>query len=144
MTKHDFLGICMECEVNPNLVVEDPEVVDLLKRDKGNPRIENQLLLTQSSTKTFDMNSYENFKRDLAVRILRKIDGHTDLITRIGFVMDALDEALPSDDSVNRGHTDLVDLACVYKVDECPNCEKKDVEYSDVYEFCNECGYTFN
>lgn len=45
MTKHDFLGICAECEVNPNLVVEAPEVADLLKRDKGNPRIENQLLL---------------------------------------------------------------------------------------------------
>ena len=90
------------------------------------------------------MNSYENFKRDLAVRLLRKIDGQTDLITRIGLVMEALDEALPTDDSVNRGHTDLIDLACVYKVDECPNCGKKDVEYSDVYEFCNECGYTFN
>jgi hypothetical protein len=38
----------------------------------------------------------------------------------------------------------MVDLACVYKVDKCPNCGKKDVEYSDVYEFCNECGYTFN
>jgi hypothetical protein len=45
MTKNDFLGICAECEVNPNLVVEAPEVADLLKRDKGNPRIENQLLL---------------------------------------------------------------------------------------------------
>ena len=88
--------------------------------------------------------SYENFKRDLAIRILRKVDGETDLITRIGFVMQALDEALPTDDSDSRGHTDLIDLACVYKVDECPNCGKKDVEYSDVYEFCNECGYTFN
>ena len=45
MTKHDFLGICAECEVNPSLVVEVPEVVDLLKQDKGNPKIENQLLL---------------------------------------------------------------------------------------------------
>jgi len=45
MTKNDFLGICWECEVDPNLVVEVPAVVDLLKRDKGNPRIENQLLL---------------------------------------------------------------------------------------------------
>ena len=52
--------------------------------------------------------------------------------------------AIPKDDSAVRGHTDLIDLACVYKVDECPNCGKKDVEYSDVYEFCNECGYTFN
>jgi ribosomal protein L37AE/L43A len=38
----------------------------------------------------------------------------------------------------------MVDLACVYEVDECPNCGKKDVEYSDTYEFCDECGYTFN
>jgi hypothetical protein len=45
MTKNDFLGICWECEVDPNLVVEVPAVVDLLKADKGNPRIENQLLL---------------------------------------------------------------------------------------------------
>jgi len=90
------------------------------------------------------MNSYEDFKRDLAVRLLRKIDGQTDLITRIALAMEALDEALPKDDSATRGHTDLIDLACVYKVDECPNCGKKDVEYSDVYEFCNECGYTFN
>jgi len=45
MTKNDFLHICWECEVNPNLVVDVHEVVDLLKRDKGNPRIENQLLL---------------------------------------------------------------------------------------------------
>ena len=45
MTKQDFLGICAECEVNPNLVVEVDEVVDLLKRDKDNAKIENQLLL---------------------------------------------------------------------------------------------------
>jgi len=90
------------------------------------------------------MNSYENFKRDLAVRLLRKIDGHTDLITRIGLVMEALDECLPKDESVKRGHTEMVDLACVYKVDECPDCGAKGVEYSYTYEFCNECGYTFN
>ena len=36
------------------------------------------------------------------------------------------------------------DLACVYEVDECPNCGKENVQYSDTYEFCNECGYTFN
>jgi hypothetical protein len=53
MTKHDFLGICTECEVNPNLVVDDPEVVDLLKRDKNNPRIENQLLLHTIIHKNF-------------------------------------------------------------------------------------------
>ena len=45
MTKNDFLSICTECEVNPNLVVEVPEVRDLLKADKGAPKIENQLLL---------------------------------------------------------------------------------------------------
>jgi hypothetical protein len=45
MTKNEFLHICWECEVNPNLVEEAPEVVELLKRDKGNRKIENQLLL---------------------------------------------------------------------------------------------------
>ena len=45
MTKHDFLGICTECEVDPNLVVEVAEVRDLLKRDYGYGKIENQLLL---------------------------------------------------------------------------------------------------
>lgn len=45
MTKNDFLSICTECEVNPNLVVGVPEVRDLLKADKGNAKIENQLLL---------------------------------------------------------------------------------------------------
>ncbi len=45
MTKNDFLGICTECEVDPNLVVEVAEVRDLLKRDYGNAKIENQLLL---------------------------------------------------------------------------------------------------
>ena len=90
------------------------------------------------------MNRYEDFKRDLAVRILRKIDGQTDAIKRIGLVMDALAECLPKDDSVNRRHTEVVDLACVYKVDECPDCGAKGVEYSYTYEFCTECGYTFN
>ena len=45
MTKNEFLGICWECEIDPNLVVEVPEVADLLKRDKNNAKIENQLLL---------------------------------------------------------------------------------------------------
>jgi hypothetical protein len=45
MTQNDFLHVCWECEANPNLVVKAPEVVDLLKRDKANPSIENQLLL---------------------------------------------------------------------------------------------------
>jgi len=93
--------------------------------------------------------SYESYKRDLAVRILRKIDGLgqfqfvTDL-TRIDKTIEALDEFLPTDDSANRGHTKLVDIVPVYEVDECPNCGKKEVQYSDAYEFCNECGYTFN
>lgn len=45
MTKNDFLHVCWECEADPNLVVEVPEVVDLLKADKDNAKIENQLLL---------------------------------------------------------------------------------------------------
>jgi hypothetical protein len=92
--------------------------------------------------------NYTDYKRDLAVRILRKIHNTSasanDHDTRIEEIMQALDEFLPTDDSPNRGHTEFVDLACVYEVDECPNCGKKEVEYSDAYEFCNECGYTFN
>ena len=88
--------------------------------------------------------NYEDFKRDLAVRILRRLGYHPDTGLPVDKVMEALDEFLPSDDSVNRGHTEMVDLACVYKVDECPNCNAKGVEYSYTYEFCNECGYTFN
>ena len=88
--------------------------------------------------------NYTDYKRDLAIRILRKIDGETDPIVRIGKAMQVLDEFLPTDDSPNRGHTEFIDLACVYEVDECPNCGKKHVQYSDAYEFCNECGYTFN
>lgn len=91
--------------------------------------------------------TYEEYKRDLAVRILRVIGNKGVPIAVIGAVEEivkTLDEFLPTDDSPNRGHTEFVDLACVYKVDECPNCNKKDVEYSDAYEFCNECGYTFN
>ena len=90
--------------------------------------------------------NYEDFKRDLAVRILRRIGYKADdsLHTAVDSVMQTLDEFLPKDDSVNRGHTEMVDLACVYEVDECPNCGKKEVQYSDTYEFCNECGYSFN
>ena len=93
--------------------------------------------------------NYTDYKRDLAVRILRKIDGlgqfqNMDDLTRIDKTIEALDEFLPKDDSAVRGHTQMVDLACVYEVDECPNCGKKHVQYSDTYEFCNECGYTFN
>lgn len=93
--------------------------------------------------------NYTDYKRDLAVRILRKIDTvvrddnsvANDLLVAM---MEALDEFLPKDDSAARGHTQMVDLACVYEVDECPNCGKEHVQYSDAYEFCNECGYTFN
>jgi hypothetical protein len=93
--------------------------------------------------------NYTDYKRDLAIRILRKIDGlgqfqNMDDLTRIDKTIEALDEFLPTDDSAARGHTEFVDLACVYEVDECPNCGKKEVQYSDTYEFCNECGYTFN
>jgi len=88
--------------------------------------------------------NYETFKRDLAVRILRRLGYHPDTGLPVDKVMEALDEFLPDDDSVNRGHTEMVDLACVYKVDECPDCGAKGVEYSYTYEFCNECGYTFN
>jgi hypothetical protein len=90
--------------------------------------------------------NYEDFKRDLAVRILRRLGykADTNLHESVDVVMKALDDFLPDDDSVNRGHTEMVDLACVYKVDKCPDCGAKGVEYSYTYEFCNECGYTFN
>lgn len=90
--------------------------------------------------------NYESYKRDLAVRILRRLAFRppASLHTAVDSVMQTLDEFLPTDDSPNRGHTTLVDLAPVYEVDECPNCRKKEVQYSDTYEFCNECGYTFN
>ena len=90
--------------------------------------------------------NYEDYKRDLAVRILRRLGYKADdsLHTAVDSVMQTLDEFLPKDDSPNRGHTHMVDLACVYEVDECPNCGKEHIQYSDTYEFCNECGYTFN
>ena len=93
--------------------------------------------------------NYTEYKRDLAIRILRKIDTvirdeNSNAIDLIGSIMEGLDEFLPTDDSPNRGHTEFIDLACVYEVDECPNCGKEHVQYSDTYEFCNECGYTFN
>ncbi len=92
--------------------------------------------------------NYTDYKRDIAIRILRKIDGETDHIIRISKAMQALDEFLPTDDSPNRGPTEFVDLACVYKVD-CPDCgnvtfDDKYQEYTDVHPFCNECGYSFN
>jgi len=95
--------------------------------------------------------NYEEYKRDLAVRILRRIfrsEAEQNFLSaqnaRTELVMKALDEFLPKDDSAVRGHTTLVDLAPVYEVDECPNCRKQKVQYSDAYEFCNECGYCFN
>ena len=90
--------------------------------------------------------NYTDYKRDLAVRILRRLGYKADdsLHTAVESVMQTLDEFLPTDDSASRGHTEFVDLACVYEVDECPNCGKEKVQYSDTYEFCNECGYTFN
>ena len=92
--------------------------------------------------------NYTDYKRDIAIRILRKIDGETDHIIRISKAMQPLDEFLPTDDSPNRGPTEFVDLACVYKVD-CPDCgnvtfDDKYQEYTDVHPFCNECGYSFN
>lgn len=91
--------------------------------------------------------TYDEYKRDLAVRILRNIFSQwstaPDTTAFIPDVVKALDEFLPTDDSGNRGATEFADLVPVYKVD-CPNCGKKEVEYSDTYEFCNECGYTFN
>jgi len=87
---------------------------------------------------------YESYKRDLAVRILRNIFigvRSEDTTTFIPDVVKALDEFLPSDDSVNRGTTEFTDLVPVYEVD-CPCAAKP--EYTDVHPFCPECGYSFN
>tara|TARA_R100000329_G_scaffold108384_1_gene89016 strand:- start:319 stop:603 length:285 start_codon:yes stop_codon:yes gene_type:complete len=93
--------------------------------------------------------TYEEYKRDLAVRILRKI-GQPIIVTDydITRVMEALDEFLPKDESDKRGPTEFADLTCVYKVD-CPDCgnvtfDDQYQEYTDVHPFCNECGYSFN
>jgi hypothetical protein len=91
--------------------------------------------------------NYEDFKRDLAVRILRKIDEvirddssvANDLLVAM---MEALDEFLPKDESDKRGPTEFTDLVCVYEVD-CPDCDASP-EYTDVHPFCPECGYSFN
>ena len=45
MTIHDFLEICTEVDVLPAVALETEGVRDLLKRDKDNAKIENQLLL---------------------------------------------------------------------------------------------------
>lgn len=94
--------------------------------------------------------NYEDFKRDLAVRILRRIGYKADdsLHTAVDSVMQTLDEFLPKDESDKRGPTEFADLACVYKVD-CPDCgnvtfDDQYQEYTDVHPYCNECGYSFN
>ena len=91
--------------------------------------------------------NYTDYKRDLAVRILRKIDGlgqfqNMDDLTRIDKTIEALDEFLPKDESDKRGPTKFTDLVCVYEVD-CPDCDASP-EYTDVHPFCPECGYSFN
>ena len=45
MTKNEFLDICAQVDILPAVALECEGVRDLLKRDKGNPKIENQLLL---------------------------------------------------------------------------------------------------
>ena len=91
--------------------------------------------------------NYTDYKRDLAVRILRKMDAvvrddnsvPNDLLVAM---MEALYEFLPKDESDNRGDTKCTDLGCVYEVD-CPDCDASP-EYTDVHPFCPECGYSFN
>lgn len=92
---------------------------------------------------------YESYKRDLAVRILRKIDGLGQFqnmgdLERIDKTIEVLDEFLPDDDSVNRGHTELVDIVPVYEVDKCPDCGKDEPMHTDIHPFCPDCGYSFN
>lgn len=54
MTIHDFLEICTEVDVLPAVALETEGVRSLLKRDKDNPRMENQLLLGQILNSHFD------------------------------------------------------------------------------------------
>lgn len=88
--------------------------------------------------------NYEDFKRDLAVRILRRLGHKADdsLHTAVDSVMQTLDEFLPKDESDKRGPTEFTDLVCVYEVD-CPDCDASP-EYTDVHPFCPECGYSFD
>ena len=89
--------------------------------------------------------TYEEYKRDLAVRILRVIGNKGVPIAVCGAVEEivkTLDEFLPKDESDKRGPTEMVDLVCVYEVD-CPDCDASP-EYTDVHPFCPECGYSFN
>lgn len=92
--------------------------------------------------------NYTDYKRDLAVRILRVIGTHGAPVAVCGAVEEivkTLDEFLPKDESDKRGPTEFTDLVCVYKVD-CPDCGNDDhyQEYTDIHPFCPECGYTFN
>lgn len=91
--------------------------------------------------------TYEEYKHDLAVRILRRL-GNFPTNDLLPAMVKALDEFLPTDDSARRKDTEFADLACVYKVD-CPDCgnvtfDDKYQEYTDVHPFCNECGYNFH
>lgn len=90
--------------------------------------------------------NYTDYKRDLAVRILRRLGYKADdsLHTAVDSVMQSLDEFLPKDDSVNRGHTELVDIVPVYEVDKCPDCGKDEPMHTDIHPFCPDCGYSFN
>jgi len=93
--------------------------------------------------------NYEDYKRDIAVRILRRIfrsEAEQNFLNsqnaRTELVVKVLDEFLPKDESDKRGDTHVIDIMPVYQVD-CPDCESR-VEYTDVHPFCPECGYTFN
>ena len=46
MTKNDFLDICAQVDILPAVALECEGVRDLLKRDYGNPKLENQLILS--------------------------------------------------------------------------------------------------
>ncbi|QDP56050.1 MAG: hypothetical protein Unbinned4409contig1001_69 [Prokaryotic dsDNA virus sp.] len=91
--------------------------------------------------------TYEEYKRDLAVRILRVIGANAVPVAVSGAVEEivkTLDEFLPKDESGKRGPTQMVDLVCVYEVD-CPDCNSVvRSEYTDVHPFCGNCGYTLN
>ena len=104
-------------------------------------------LLLKGKSETHTM-KYESYKRDIAVRVLRKLasieDASPDYVTRVDEVMKALDEFLPTDDSANRGHTELVDIVPVYEVDKCPDCGKSEPMHTDIHPFCPDCGYSFN
>ena len=96
--------------------------------------------------------TYSQYKRDLAVRILRNIFSQwstaPDTTAFIPDVVKALDEFLPKDESGKRGTTEFTDLVSVYEVD-CPDCgnhgfDDEHQEYTDIHPFCGNCGYCFN